>query len=301
MRIDSPAATAVAVGYFDGVHAGHRAVIDEALRARREGLSACVFSFSTERSVLPDAKQGAKLLMTPSLKTRTIERMGVDWLLRPDFTLFKGLTPEQFAVDVLYHGLGARIVCCGYDYRFGKGAAAGPLELAELLTPLGVTVLQVGAVLYRGEPVSSTRIRAALAQGNCREASDMLGRPYTVDFPVVHGRGLGHRLGFPTANQTFGARYLAPRYGVYVTRVRVGEESFPAVTNVGVKPTVGSDCVSAESWLDGFSGDLYDRVIETEFLAFLRPEQKFASVEALREAVARDRDRARSLYARLGL
>ncbi len=294
LKIETQRPTAVAVGFFDGVHRGHRAVIEAALAHKNEGLDACVFSFSIQ-SASPEKKKGTRLLQTPTLKAKSVGALGADWLLTPDFSQFKGLSPEQFALDVLMRGLNARVVCCGYDYHFGKGACAGAKELAELLTPYGVRVEQIGAVLDNGLPVSSTRIRDALATGDIETANRLLGRAFAIDFPVAHGKGLGRELGFPTANQLIGEGYAQPRFGVYATQVLIDGVVHAAVTNVGIKPTVGSDSVGAESYILDWSGDLYDRTIETRFLSFLRPEQKFESLDALKAAIRQDADRARAL------
>jgi riboflavin kinase/FMN adenylyltransferase len=295
LAIETHRPTAVAVGFFDGVHRGHLAVIEAALAQKARGLDACVFSFSAHRG-LPAAKRGTRLLQSASLKQQVIRELGADWLLLPDFSDLMWLSPEQFAIGVLLEGLSARVVCCGWDYRFGRGAAAGPKELSELLSPCGVEVLQIGAVLDSGEPISSTRVRAALAQGDIATANRLLGRPFAIDFPVEHGRGLGRKLGFPTANQPIAEQYARPKFGVYATRVLIGGLAHPAVTNVGVKPTVGSDCVVAESYVPGWSGDLYDRQIETQFLEYLRPERRFDSLLQLTEAIRADAQRAVELH-----
>ncbi|MEG2174001.1 MAG: riboflavin biosynthesis protein RibF [Oscillospiraceae bacterium] len=295
LPIESARPLAVAVGFFDGVHRGHLAVIHEALAAAHDGsFDSCVFSFSMNGDG-PAGKRDAGLLQSSSLKAHAIEELGVNWLLTPPFSELRGLSPEAFALDVLYWGMGARVVCCGYDYRFGRGAAAGPEELRALLAPRGVRVIQVGAVLDEGEPVSSTRIRAALRQGDCETAGRLLGRPYAIDFEVTHGRGLGKTIGFPTINQPYGENDLRPRFGVYATWAMVDGIPYPAVTNVGVKPTVGSNGVSAESYIEGFSGDLYGKRVETRFIQFLRPEQKFGSIDALRDAIGADSVRAQEL------
>lgn len=294
LKIETQRPTAVAVGFFDGVHRGHRAVIEAALSHKRQGLETCVFSFSI-KTASPEKKRGARLLQTPTLKAKSVEALGADWLLTPDFSKFKGLSPEQFALDVLMRGLNAKVVCCGYDYHFGKGACAGAKELADLLTPHGVSVEQIGAVLDDGLPVSSTRIREALAIGDIGTANRLLGRPFAIDFPVAHGRGLGRELGFPTANQQIGEEYAQLRFGVYATQVLIDGVAHTAVTNVGIKPTVGSDGVGAESYILDWSGDLYNKPVETQFLSFLRPEQKFESLDALKAAIRLDADRARAL------
>lgn len=294
LSISPPCPAAVAVGFFDGVHRGHQAVIQAALDCRAKGLRPCVFSFALDDQS-PTAKRGAKLLQTPALKEKTLAAMGVEVLFLPSFSQFCALTPEQFALDVLLRGFHARVVCCGYDYRFGKNACAGVQDLIELLAPYGVEVRQVPAVLDLQQPISSTRIRAALAEGNLATANRLLGRCFAVDTPVEHGRALGRKLGFPTANQTIGARYAALRFGVYATSVLIDGAAHPAVTNVGVKPTVGSDCISAESYILDWNGDLYGRSVETRFLQFLRPEQRFDSLQQLQAAIARDAAHSRNI------
>lgn len=295
LTLESPLPSAVAVGFFDGVHIGHQAVIKRASEFKSDGLATCVFSFSTSLAA-PAAKRGALLLQTPSLKQKTLKAIGADILLTPDFKNFMGLSPKQFAEDILVKGLGARVVCCGYDYHFGKGASAGADELAALLKPFGADLIKVGAVLQGGSPISSTRIRAALNAGDIGEANAMLGRPFAIDFVVEHGKTLGRKLGFPTANQHIPAGFATPRFGVYATGVTINGKKYAAVTNVGVKPTVGSDCVSAESYILDWDGDIYGQNIETEFYTFLRPEQKFESLEALKTAIAENAVQAREIF-----
>jgi riboflavin kinase/FMN adenylyltransferase len=300
LHIQSGSPTAVAVGYFDGMHLGHRAVVECAMAHSEKGLETCVFSFAAESSGLPAAKQNAKLLMTPTLKSKVIAEMGADWLLLPDFAVFRGMSPEEFAVDVLVKRLNAAVVCCGYDYRFGRGAAAGPKELSDILSPFGVSVQQVGAVIDSGLPISSTRIREALAEGDVLSAARMLGRPFAVDFFVTKGDGRGKTLGFPTANQVIPERYATPRFGVYATQALVDGRIYPAVSDVGVKPTFGSDRVSVETFIEGFAGELYERKIEIRFLDWIRSERRFDSAEQLRQAIAKDRMAALSIIDSMG-
>ena len=293
VNIEKP--TAISVGYFDGVHKGHKGVIDAALAQQKNGLLSCVFSFEMTVNS-PQNKKGAKLIQSPSLKEKAIKDLGVDIFLCPTFSSFMSLTPKEYAVDLLYKKLNARVVCCGYDYRFGKGAVAGANDLKELLTPYGVQVIQLPAVEDLGLPISSTRIRKALEDGDIPTANRLLGREFAVDFVVSHGKKLGSKLGFPTANQIIDQRFIAPRFGVYATTVIVDGISYPAVSNVGVKPTVGSDVVGAESYIIGFEGDLYGKSITTQFKAFIRDEQKFPSIELLRTAIAKDTQTAITLH-----
>ena len=294
-NIGETGGTAVAIGFFDGVHRGHRAVIGAAVEeAEKRGLRPAVFSFSTAEDALP-VKGGAKLLQSGEQKRRALAALGVDVLIEPDFAAIRDFDPERYAVEILFRALGAWVVSCGYDYRFGKGVSAGARELSRFLRPFGVEVLEIPAVLDGGEAVSSTRIRAAVENGEAEEAERLLGRPFALELEVAHGRRLGHQLGFPTANQPLPKRLICPKYGVYATAAEIGGRWFPGVTNVGVKPTVGSDGVCAESYFLDFDGDLYGKTVETNFLSFLRPERKFPSLDALKEQIALDARRAKSI------
>lgn len=287
--------TAVAVGYFDGVHKAHRAVIERAVSLREKGLSPMVFSFTAIKDT-PKKKKGALLLQSFRQKADSIQNLGADYFLCPPFSSFMGLSPQQFAFELLAGQLNAKAVICGYDYRFGKGAAANADTLKELLTPLGIEVIAVAAVLEEGEPISSTRIRALLSEGRIEDANRLLGYDFAIDYEVVHGRHLGNTLGFPTINQIFPGNKIAPKFGVYKTALLIEGKKYMGITNVGRKPTVGATgFISAETYIDGFSGDLYGKNIELSFQNFLRPEKKFSSIERLREAIANDVTNARKL------
>jgi riboflavin kinase/FMN adenylyltransferase len=296
LRPAIPGPCAVALGFFDGIHLGHRAVIDAALAEKSRGLRTCVFTF-TVGSQTPAAKASMTLLQTEEQKWRTLERLGVDGVVAPDFSLFKAMSPEVCAVDVLAGALGARVGTCGYDFRFGRGAAGDPETLRDLLKPLGTQVRVVPAVLdEQGVPVSSTRVRQAVADGDAALAARLMGHPFAIDFPVAAGRRLGRKLNFPTINQAFPPGFQIPRFGVYATRVTVDGRSFCGATNIGVKPTVdGAGAPLAETHIVGFEGDLYGRRVLVELIAFLRPETRFDTLERLRRAIAEDARRAQAL------
>lgn len=287
--------TAIAVGYFDGVHRAHRSVIEKAVSFKEKGLSPMVFSFTTIKNT-PEKKKGALLLQSFSQKTKSIEALGAEYFLCPPFSSFMGLSPKEYAVDLLLKQLNAKAVVCGYDYRFGKGAAGNADTLKEILEPLGVEVVTVPAVLDSGEPLSSTRIRGLLTDGKIEEANRLLGYDFAIDYEVVHGRHLGNTLGFPTINQIFPEYKIAPKFGVYKTSLCIEGKNYLGVTNVGRKPTVGATgFISAETYIDDFSGDLYGKNVELAFQNFLRPEEKFPSIEELRKAIAKDVVKAREI------
>ena len=186
--------------------------------------------------------------------------------------------------------------CAGVPLLFGLNASDPTRAMYDYIREIkrmGFT----GVVNYPTAGMIDGRFRAALEAGRLEEANRLLGRPFAIDWTVEHGRKLGHKLGFPTANQHIGEEFARPRFGVYATRVLIDGVPYAAATNVGIKPTVGSDCVSAESYILDWSGDLYGRRIETQFLKFLRPEEKFETLEELRHAIGVDAERAREAVA----
>ncbi len=290
--------TAVALGCFDGVHLGHARVLQSALRGRRGGLSPAVFTFATGGKDCAAAKQ-ALALMSPQAKEEEFRRMGFDLYLAVDFASVRELTPEQFVRDVLFGALRAKRVSCGFNYHFGRGGTGNSALLRALCAQYGIRTEICDAVEFCGAPVSSTRIREAVAAGDMELARRMLGRPFRVDFEVVRGNRIGRLLGTPTINQPFPASFVLPKFGVYGSSVLVDGKRYHGVTNVGVKPTVGSHIPLAETWIAGFQGDLYGRRVPVDLLGFLRPEKKFADLTALREQILRDAEQAKLLWAQM--
>lgn len=284
--------TAVVLGMFDGVHIGHAAVI----RAAREtGLRVTLVTFTRHpASVLKNRR--APALTTPRQRERLFARLGVDVLCALDFSAVKDLSPEAFVRTVLVP-LRARYVFCGFNYTFGEGGKAGPDELARLGARFGFTAVPVPPVCDAEGPVSSTRVRVAVEGGRMEEAAGLLGRPFELEFEVVHGRALGRRLGIPTINQILPEDHVRPRFGVYAASVLVGDVWRGGVCSVGVKPTVGSNHVLAETNIFDYDGDLYGRRVRVALHAFLRPEERFDSVELLKEQMQRDTQNARAWLA----
>lgn len=289
--------SAVALGNFDGVHIGHRAIIDAAKREAEKfgGLTlAWTFYGRTKSGTTP-------LLTTPEYKCELLRDAGCDDVVCADFDMYRDYPPERFVREVLVGELGCRVAVCGFNYRFGKGGAGDASLLAALMEECGGRAVMLPPVTTKlcGEPgdddscreviVSSSLIRAALAEGRPRDAAAMLGRPYAVRLPVEQGRRLGRHIGFPTINQRFPEGMIEPRRGVYVCSCAIGDKVYRGVANIGVRPTVeNSETVTMETHLFGFDGDLYGVEVEVSLLHFLRPERKFDSVEQLREAIERD-------------
>ncbi len=287
--------SAVALGFFDGVHMGHRAVIGRAVQAAGEGgLAPRVFTFLPEGAA-PASKSGLTLLQTEERKETILARLGVEEVICPPFREFRAMTPEQFVQDLLGRVLGARELVCGFNYHFGRGGSAGVEELRALCQPLGIGVTALPPVLWRDEGVSSTRIRQAIREGEVEEAARMLQGPFTLTAEVVHGKRLARTLSWPTINQLFPLDFTVPRYGVYWSRVLVGGREWDGVTNVGIKPTLHETNLTMETYILDYDGDLYGERIPVSLLRFLRPEQRFPSVQELSQRIIKDIGTVREL------
>lgn len=280
--------TAVALGFFDGVHRGHRRVIEKAVELAAGRFVPAVFTFTMEKTG-PAKKQNAGEITTLEQKTRILRSMGVQEIYAPDFADFCGLSGEEFVREILKEKMNAAAVCCGQDFRFGKKASCGAEDLRRFCKIWELECAVLDEVMDGGEAVSSTRVRQAIAGGEMEKAAELLGRRYCLDFAVEHGKALGRRLQFPTINQPIPPAMVLPRFGVYATMAQVQGKIYAGVTNVGVRPTVEKGMAPrAETYLIGFSGDLYGREVPVQFLSFLRPEQKFDSVDALKEQIGKD-------------
>ena len=280
---------AVALGIFDGVHIGHRAVITRAVGV--EGTVSAVFTFEQPPWALP--KDAAWELISPDAKNRVLESLGVEELFRADFAAIRHLSPREFVRDVLRGALHARVVSCGFNYHFGKDGAGNADMLRTLCEEYDIQLRLVEPVQVDGLPVSASRIRRFIEQGEVQQAARMLGRPFTIDFPVVGGQKLGRLLGTPTINQPLPPHFIRPKFGVYAASVEVDDRVTHGVTNVGIRPTVGADAPLAETWIADFTGDLYGKAVPVSLVQFLRPEQKFESVEELQRQILRDGREAR--------
>ncbi len=270
----------LALGTFDGLHRGHLAVI-RAARAGEQGLEAGVFTFSKSPS-------GAPSILTPGDKEKLLKAVGVEKTYTVDFSQVRDISAEDFVRRVLIERCKARRLCCGVDFRFGKGAAGDAALLCRLCEEAGVELTVVPPVLEGGEKISSTRIRAAVERGDIPLANRLLGRPFGFSSEVIHGNHIGSGLGTPTINQAIPEDFVLPPFGVYASWARVDGKLYYGVTNIGVKPTVGSDRVLSETWMPEFSGDLYGRNVRLFLLEFIRSERKFGSLEELKAEIQKN-------------
>lgn len=283
---------AVALGYFDGVHIGHRAVIGAAVDyAKANACKAAVFTFSINRK---NTKGSA--LLSLNQRILRIEETGTDILLCPSFDDVCDLSAQEFVTDILCGALNAKAVFCGADYRFGKNAAGDIKTLEKLCAEKGVSVTSVPTMLWQGETVSSTRIKKCLAEGNIEQVNKMLGKNYAVDFAVVHGKRIGHTMGFPTINQVYPNGTIIPKSGVYITKTYIDGAGYPSATGIGSRPTVNGNGITCETFINDFSGDLYGKSVTVEFYARLADTKKFADVDALAAAIKEYAEKSRLYF-----
>lgn len=278
--------TSVALGLFDGVHLGHRAVLKTAAAQKMNGLTPCAFTFPPESTAGKNAEyiysgKEKQMLLTSSFDIAKI--------FSPQFSEICMMDGDTFARSILRKELNAAYVACGKDFRFGKDAAWGIDELAGFGRKYGFTVQAVDDVCCGNERVSSTAVRKLLQKGELRRANLFLGEPYMIMKEISSGAQLGRTIGFPTANQLFSKGQLVPAYGVYASRTLYEGKWYPSMTNIGIKPTVSyGGAPLAETYISGFSGDLYGKTVQVVLLDFIRPEKRFSDLDELKQQIRRD-------------
>lgn len=291
----------VTIGSYDGLHVGHRKIIGAMIDdARSKGLRSVVVTFEPHpRLVLDDSTDcPVRLLTTFDEKVAQFSSMPIDLLFVIRFDReFSRKSSESFIREILSGLLGARLIVVGYDHGFGSDRRGSGQTLHTLGAECGFEVDVVGEVIIDQSPVSSTRIRHLLAAGRIREANDCLGAQYMITGTVVQGKKLGRTLGFPTANLDLSERCkMLPLNGVYVAEVTVEGIEYPVMMNIGRRPTVSADnVVTVEAHIIGFSGELYGQRLTLRLVDFIRPEQRFGSLDELRERLLVDQKEA-SLY-----
>ena len=281
---------AVALGYFDGVHVGHRELISLLVReAKAKGLCPYVLTFADS---LSKTKKTQSIIYNTEEKIRIFSSLGVEGVIVTDFSSISGLSPESFVGDVLVSSLGVELAISGYNFRFGKGAAADSLALVELMEKAGKSAIILSEQKIDGKPLSATVIRDHISEKRLGEAARMLGLPYTIEGEVERGLGLGKAYGFPTVNLPL--RRTSPlSTGVYRTAVIIDGRAYTGVTNVGSCPTLSEREIHTETLIADFEGDLYGKTVRIYFLGYLREEKRFDSIEELRDRIYLDKDIAK--------
>jgi len=291
---------AVAFGSFDGLHLGHQEVVAEAAdAAARLGAPLGVVSLEPHPNTLFNPGGPPFRLTNPHQLARAVERTGAARLyLLPFGQQMASLSDRDFVKDILVGGLGVRHVAVGFDVTFGNGRTGNPEAMRRYGQEFGFSVSVAEMVAADGAKISSSAIREALHAGAPERAADLLGRPFAIEGVVQKGQQLGRKLGIPTANVPLG-EYVVPRFGVYATRTRLKDgRELGGVANLGVNPTTGLVEARLEVWIFDFDEDIYGETIETDLIAFLRTEEKFASIEEMLAVIADDARRAREILGR---
>ena len=285
--------SAVAIGKFDGIHIGHQALFEKIQEQKEQKLTVVVFTFE------PSPEELFKGIKLPSIDTISEKRnnfaaMGVDYLI--EYPLTKetaAISPEDFMEKILKNNLRAGYIVSGTDLSFGDKGKGNAKMLSAFCKENDIEYEMIDKICLDKVEVSSTAVREAIAKGDMELASRMLGRNYCITGKVVYGKQLGRTMQMPTLNIVPGTDKLLPPNGVYVTKSVVEGKEYFGMTNVGCKPTVSSENrIGVETHLFGFDMDMYGKEIKTEFICYMRPEQKFESKDALMNQLFADKERA---------
>ncbi|MEA1786501.1 bifunctional riboflavin kinase/FAD synthetase [Arenibacter sp. GZD96] len=289
---------AITIGTFDGVHIGHRKILDRLIsESKLLGLKSMVLTFFPHPRMVLQKDAELKLLNTLEEKKQILHALGLDYLLIHPFTkAFSRLTADEFVEDILSRGLNTKRIIIGYDHRFGRNRNADINDLKAFGKTFKFDVEEISAQEIDEVAVSSTKIRLALEQGDIKTANRYLGYAYMLSGIVTRGKGLGRQLHFPTANLAIPEPYkLIPKNGVYVVRAEIQQQQVYGMMNIGFNPTVAGTEKTIEIHFFGIDEDLYNRKLQIQILDRIRDEHRFESVEALKKQLAKDKKTALSL------
>lgn len=289
----------VALGFFDGVHLGHGALLRRVTQIAKElGAVSAALTFDYHPKTFVGTKP-VQLINTPDDRAALMRSVyGIeDVIVLPFDRAMMEMPWDRFVTEVLAEQFSAVHVVAGHDYHFGHKGQGTPQKLKELCAELGIGCDIIDRVELDGVTISSTHIRRLIEQGDLEEANRFLGHPHVLSGEVLPGRQIGRTIGIPTANLIIPQRVIVPAYGVYATKVVTGQGTYSAVTNIGVRPTVEDDRgVTVEPWILDFEGNLYGQKIEIQFYRQLRGERKFASLEELKQEILRNGEQTRRYF-----
>jgi riboflavin kinase/FMN adenylyltransferase len=280
----------VTIGTFDGVHRGHQTLLRQLVtEAQADHSQSVVLTFHPRPASVLQGVSGPFYLTSPEERAEQMGKLGVDVVFTLPFTRQTATTSAEEFMQQIHKHLGLRALLVGEDFALGRGREGNPARLRQIGQSLGYAVHVITRTADGEQPISSTRIRTLLNEGNVTTAAALLGRPYSLQGEVVHGAGRGRTIGIPTANIAYWPEQILPANGVYACRAAWQGQAWPAAANIGLRPTFnGEKTLSIEAHLLDFSGDLYGQTVRLEFLQRLRGEQKFASVAALIEQIRED-------------
>ena len=287
---------AATIGFFDGVHLGHVHLLEELKSiAQQRGLKSMAVTFPEHPRQILQSDYRPRLLSTPDDKMRLLEQTGIDYCFPLHFTsALAVLDAETFMTDFLQKRLGVSTLLVGHDHHFGHDTSLTVDDYRHIGESIGMEVIPADAYLYQGTPVSSSRIRRELVAGNVKAANEMLGYRYTISGTVIHGLQNGRKMGFPTANLGPYCEFMQiPADGVYSALATVDGETWPAMLNIGFRPTFQGNARTIEAHLLGFDRDIYFHELKLEFVDYLRPERRFSSPQQLAAQLEADRNKVR--------
>jgi riboflavin kinase/FMN adenylyltransferase len=289
--------SAVTLGKFDGLHLGHRQLINLVISYKEQGLTAIMFSFLMHPSNLLSDKE-FELIYTEEEKLAKLNHSGIDALISYPFTdRTRTMDPVDFIKEILVGQLDAKVIVVGNDFRFGFNRQGDVALLKKYEEVYGYRVTACEKISMNHKVISSSVIRSFLKEGKMDKVNAMLGQPYSIRGEVVHGRRLGRTIGMPTTNLIPSSEKLLPPCGVYASRTCIGGEYYIGVSNIGYKPTVGEEAhIGVETFLFDYSNDIYGKMIEVELYDYIRPEMKFGSLKELSHQMSKDIIRTKEFF-----
>ena len=284
------AKTAVALGNFDGLHTAHMMLVDAVSEYKRENpeILSCIWTFSEHTLNVLKGRFILEYITTNEEKAEILKNHNINLLIFQDFNYVRHLTYQDFIQKVLIDYLNAEFVVCGYDFKFGKNIYGNAENLQEILSKENIKIKVIPPVMCEGQVVSSSFIRTLIKIGDMERVKSFLGRPFSIKFPVVYGKQIGRKIGVPTINQLFPNGHIIPACGVYACTCEVEGDTYDALANIGLRPTVNGECLNAETHIINFNGDLYGKNIKVSFHKKLRDEIKFESLDELKAQIQKD-------------
>ena len=282
---------AVALGNFDGFHIGHMRLLDkinEYAAQNPADRASCVWTFSEHSANVLSSDYSVPYITAKEEKAEIARGKNIDCLIFQDFNFVRYLSPVEFIDRVIVDCLGAGLAVCGYNYRFGRNGEGGAEFLRESLAKKSIETIIVPPVICEGQAVSSSFIRTLIKIGDMPRVRKFLGRPFSINFPVVYGKQTGRKIGIPTINQLFPEGHIIPACGIYACTCEVRGKLYKAVNNIGARPTVNGEFLNSETHLIDFDGDLYGENIKVNFYMKFRDEIKFASLDELKAQIQKD-------------
>ncbi len=289
-QLDKNVERGVALGNFDGVHIGHNQLISTLTQKCKENnLQSCVYTFGIHPLTIITGKEAPSQITNINMKKKILESLGIELLYLEEFNKdFMNLSPEDFVKNILLDKLNCKIVVVGFDYTFGRKAEGNVEFLKQMSKKYGFEVYEIKPVTIDNNKVSSSIIREYIKNGEIEKANLFLGRPYSICSKVIHGRGIGNKIGYPTANILIESSHLIPKTGVYATIANINGCIYKGATNVGNNPTFEGNNTSLETFILNFDESIYDKYIEIKFIKRVRDQIKFNNINDLVNQMQKD-------------